>query len=85
PVTKHAFLVTDADDIPQIMAEAFHLASSGRPGPVLVDITKSAQTAKTTFSWPPKLELNGYKPVTRGHAKQVREAAKLIQDSRRPV
>ncbi|GAA1454261.1 acetolactate synthase large subunit [Nesterenkonia lacusekhoensis] len=85
PITKHAFLVTDADDIPQVMAEAFHLASSGRPGPVLVDITKSAQTARTTFSWPPKLELNGYKPVTRGHAKQVREAAKLIQASRRPV
>ncbi len=85
PITKHAFLVTDADDIPQVMAEAFHLASSGRPGPVLVDITKSAQTAKTTFSWPPKMELTGYKPVTRGHAKQVREAAKLIQASRRPV
>ena len=85
PITKHAFLVTDAGDIPQVMAEAFHLASSGRPGPVLVDITKSAQTARTTFSWPPKLGLNGYKPVTRGHAKQVREAAKLIQASRRPV
>ncbi|MCT1607607.1 acetolactate synthase large subunit [Nesterenkonia massiliensis] len=85
PITKHAFLVTDADQIPQVMAEAFHIASSGRPGPVLVDITKSAQTAQTTFSWPPKIGLNGYKPVTRGHAKQVREAAKLIQSSSRPV
>ncbi|HIX00602.1 MAG TPA: acetolactate synthase large subunit [Candidatus Nesterenkonia stercoripullorum] len=85
PITKHAFLVTDADSIPRIMAEAFHLASSGRPGPVLVDITKSAQTARTTFAWPPKMELTGYRPVTRGHAKQVREAAKLIQDAERPV
>ncbi|GAA3055542.1 MULTISPECIES: acetolactate synthase large subunit [Actinomycetes] len=85
PITKHSFLVTDADTIPQVMAEAFHLASSGRPGPVLVDITKSAQTAKTTFSWPPTIELNGYRPVTRGHAKQVREAAKLIREARRPV
>ena len=85
PITKHSFLVTDPDESPQVMAEAFHLASSGRPGPVLVDITKSAQTASTTFSWPPQIGLTGYKPVTRGHAKQVREAAKLIQAARRPV
>ncbi|NLS10201.1 acetolactate synthase large subunit [Nesterenkonia sp. MY13] len=85
PVTKHTFLVTDADEIPRVMAEAFHIASTGRPGPVLVDVTKSAQTAQTTFSWPPKLGLTGYKPVTRGHAKQVREAAKLIAASHRPV
>ena len=85
PITKHSFLVTDADQIPKVMAEAFHLASTGRPGPVLVDVTKSAQIAKTTFSWPPKIELNGYRPVTRGHSKQIREAAKLIQAASRPV
>lgn len=85
PITKHAYLVTDADDIPQVMAEAFHLASSGRPGPVLVDITKSAQAATTTFTWPPQMELNGYKPTSKGHPKQVREAAKLIASARRPV
>ncbi|GAA1159058.1 MULTISPECIES: acetolactate synthase large subunit [Nesterenkonia] len=85
PITKHSFLVTDADEIPKVMAEAFHLASTGRPGPVLVDVTKSAQVAKTTFSWPPKIELNGYRPVTRGHSKQIREAAKLIQAASRPV
>ncbi|PRZ12328.1 acetolactate synthase large subunit [Nesterenkonia sandarakina] len=85
PITKHSFLVTDADQIPKVMAEAFHLASTGRPGPVLVDVTKSAQVAKTTFSWPPKIELNGYRPVTRGHSKQIREAAKLIQAASRPV
>ncbi|MBO0594479.1 acetolactate synthase large subunit [Nesterenkonia sp. E16_7] len=85
PITKHSFLVTDADQIPKVMAEAFHLASTGRPGPVLVDVTKSAQAAQTTFAWPPKIELNGYRPVTRGHSKQIREAAKLIQGASRPV
>ncbi|WP_300345474.1 acetolactate synthase large subunit [Nesterenkonia sp.] len=85
PITKHTFLVTDADEIPQVMAEAFHIASSGRPGPVLVDITKSAQAATTTFSWPPRLGLAGYKPVTRGHAKQIREAARMIAAAHRPV
>ncbi|MGO1522626.1 MAG: acetolactate synthase large subunit [Nesterenkonia sp.] len=85
PITKHAYLVTDADDIPQVMAEAFHIASSGRPGPVLVDVTKSAQAAATTFSWPPQIGLAGYKPVTRGHSKQIREAAKLMAKAQRPV
>lgn len=85
PITKHAFLVTDPDQIPRVMAEAFHIASSGRPGPVLVDITKSAQAAATTFAWPPKITLPGYRPVSKGHSKQVREAAKLIARSQRPV
>ncbi|WP_077487635.1 acetolactate synthase large subunit [Sinomonas mesophila] len=85
PITKHSFLVTKAEDIPRTLAEAFHLASTGRPGPVLVDITKDAQQAKTTFSWPPKIDLPGYRPVTRGHSKQVREAARLIAASSKPV
>ncbi|WP_413247967.1 acetolactate synthase large subunit [Sinomonas flava] len=85
PITKHSFLVTKAEDIPRTLAEAFHLASTGRPGPVLVDITKDAQQAKTMFSWPPKVDLPGYRPVTRGHSKQVREAAKLIAASSKPV
>ncbi|GAB3843307.1 acetolactate synthase large subunit [Nesterenkonia populi] len=85
PITKHTYLVQDADEIPRVLASAFHLASSGRPGPVLVDITKSAQNAQTTFSWPPKMRLQGYKPVTRGHTKQVRAAAKLIAAANKPV
>lgn len=85
PITKHAFLVTNANDIPRIMAEAFYIASSGRPGPVLVDISKDAQQSKMTFEWPPKLELPGYRTVMRGHSKQVREAAKLIAQAERPV
>lgn len=85
PITKHNFLVTDADDIPRTIAEAFHIASSGRPGPVLVDITKSAMQTDTTFSWPQEVQLPGYHPVTRPHAKQVREAARLLATARRPV
>ncbi|GHG44576.1 acetolactate synthase [Sinomonas cellulolyticus] len=85
PITKHSFLVTRAEDIPQTLAEAFHLASTGRPGPVLVDVTKDAQQAKTMFSWPPRIDLPGYRPVTRGHSKQVREAARLIAGASKPV
>jgi acetolactate synthase-1/2/3 large subunit len=85
PVTKHNFLVTDPVDIPRTIAEAFHVASTGRPGPVLVDVAKSALTANTTFQWPTELQLPGYRPVTKPHAKQIREAAKLIAAARRPV
>ncbi len=85
PVTKHNYLVTNADDIPRVIAEAFHIASTGRPGPVLVDIAKSAMQAQTTFSWPQEIALPGYHPVTKPHAKQVREAARLLATARRPV
>ena len=85
PVTKHNFLVTKAEDIPRTIAEAFYIANSGRPGPVLVDIPKDVQTAATSFSWPPEMKLPGYRPTSKPHGKQVREAAKLITAARRPV
>jgi len=85
PITKHSFLVTDPLDIPRTIAEAFYIASTGRPGPVLVDVTKSAMQAQTTFDWPAEIALPGYRPVTRPHAKQIREAARLILESRKPV
>src|SRR5918998_948512 len=85
PITKHNFLVTDAAEIPRAIAEAFHLASTGRPGPVLVDIPKDVLQAQTTFSWPPQMDLPGYRPTTRPHGKQIREAARLIATARRPV
>ncbi|MFX4291453.1 acetolactate synthase large subunit [Streptomyces bohaiensis] len=85
PVTKHNFLVTDPAEIPRTIAEAFHIASTGRPGPVLVDISKDALQAQTTFSWPPTQDLPGYRPVSRPHSKQIREAARLISEARRPV
>ena len=71
--------------IPQTIAEAFHLAATGRPGPVLVDIPKDVLQAQTNFSWPPRLDLPGYQPVTKPHGKQIREAARLIVAARRPV
>jgi acetolactate synthase-1/2/3 large subunit len=85
PITKHNYLITDAAEIPRAVAEAFHIASTGRPGPVLVDISKDALQAETTFVWPPKFDLPGYRPVARPHGKQIREAARLIRDARRPV
>ncbi len=85
PVTKHNMLVTDATEIPRAIAEAFHLASTGRPGPVLVDIPKDVLQEQTTFSWPPELRLPGYRPTTRPHGKQIREAARLISTADRPV
>ncbi|MFB2571161.1 acetolactate synthase large subunit [Micrococcus sp. IITD107] len=85
PITKHSRLVTRAEDIPQALAEAFHIATTGRPGPVLIDISKDAQQGSMDFSWPPKIDLPGYRTVVRGHSKQVREAARLIQQSQRPV
>ncbi|MFW0119487.1 acetolactate synthase large subunit [Rothia sp. P5764] len=86
PITKHSFMVRDPQEIPRCIATAFHIASTGRPGPVLIDITKDAQQGMMDFSWPPVThEARGYSIVTRGHSKQIREAAKLITESQRPV
>jgi acetolactate synthase-1/2/3 large subunit len=85
PITKHNFLVTNPDDIPRVVAEAFYIASTGRPGPVLVDVAKSALQAQTIYRWPTELNLPGYRPVTRPHSKQIREATRLMLESSRPV
>ncbi|WP_197380852.1 acetolactate synthase large subunit [Mycolicibacterium mengxianglii] len=85
PITKHNFLVRDGNEIPRVMAEAFHIARSGRPGAVLVDIPKDILQGECTFSWPPEMDLPGYKPNTKPHSRQIREAAKLIAAARKPV
>lgn len=85
PITKHSYLVTDPSEIPRVIAEAFHIAGTGRPGPVLVDIAKDALQATTPYAWPHELALPGYRPTTKPHGKQVREAARLIAASERPV
>ena len=85
PITKHNFLVQDAADIPRVMAEAFHIAATGRPGPVLVDIAKDALQAQTTFNWPVEMHVPGYRPIARPHGKQMREAARAIVEAKRPV
>jgi acetolactate synthase-1/2/3 large subunit len=85
PITKHSFLVTKPQDIARTIGEAFHLASTGRPGPVLVDIAKDAMQAMTSFTWPVPYDLPGYHPVTRPHSRQVKEAARMITEAKRPV
>ncbi|MDX6375049.1 MAG: acetolactate synthase large subunit, partial [Nocardioidaceae bacterium] len=85
PITKHNYLVQSGDELPRILAEAFHLAGTGRPGPVLVDIPKDILQAPTMFRWPPTLELPGYHPTLHPHGKQIREAARMIAGARRPV
>ena len=85
PITKHNYLVTKADEIPRAIAEAFHLAATGRPGPVLVDISKDALNAKTSFNWPPVMNLPGYHPTTKPNSKRVKEAAERIIAAKKPV
>ncbi|MEN2740659.1 acetolactate synthase large subunit [Microbacterium sp. X-17] len=85
PITKHSFLVKRAEDIPAAIAAAFEIAGTGRPGPVLVDITKDAQQDSAPFVWPPKIDLPGYRPVTKAHGKQIQAAAQLLVEARKPV
>ena len=85
PITKHSFLVSDPADVPGAIAAAVLIATTGRPGPVLVDITKDAQVKSAEFVWPPKVDLPGYKPVTKPHGKQIQAAANLIKESKKPI
>ena len=85
PITKHSILVKDPADVPAAIASAYHIATTGRPGPVLVDITKDAQQNTAPFIWPPKLDLPGYRPVTKAHGKQITAAAELLAAAKRPV
>ena len=85
PVTKHNYLITDPADIPRAIAEAFHIASTGRPGAVLVDIAKDALQKETTFSYPKNVSLAGYNPVVEPKSEAIRDAAALITQSKKPV
>ena len=85
PVTKHNWLVTDAQDIPRIVREAFHVATTGRPGPVLVDLPKDVSNQLMDWEWPESVDLPGYKPTMKGHAKQIKDAARLMSEAKRPV
>ena len=85
PITKHNFLVTDPAEIPRAIKEAFHIAETGRPGPVLVDISKDALQAMTGFNWPKGIDMPGYKPTVKPHSRQIRDAARMIIEARKPV
>ena len=85
PVTKHNYLVMEAKDLPGVLKEAFHLATTGRPGPVLVDIPKDVQQELAEFVWPESVHIPGYNPHTTGHPAQLKKAAKMIGEAARPV
>ena len=85
PVVKHSYLVTRAQDIPRVLAEAHYIARSGRPGPVVVDLTKTAQTGEMYYSWPQRMILPGYNPTTKAHGRVISDAAKLFAQAYRPV
>lgn len=85
PFTKHNYLITDPAEIPGAIAEAFHIATTGRPGPVLVDIAKDALQKMTTFNWPTSINLAGYKPKTTPNVQAITDAAALIAQSSKPV
>ena len=85
PFTKHNYLITDPAEIPRAIAEAFHIATTGRPGPVLVDIAKDALQKETVFNWPASVSLKGYQPTVQPNAQSISDAAALITQSHRPV
>lgn len=85
PITKHSYLIKDANDIARVIKEAFHIASTGRQGPVLVDIPKDIQFQKIDFVYPDKVDIPSYKPTYHGHPKQISAAAKEIDDSQKPM
>ncbi len=85
PITKHNYLVMDAAEIPGIMKEAFYLAGTGRPGPVLIDLPRDVQQEPAEFNYPNRTNLPQYKPILQGHPAQIKKAAKLIGESQRPL
>ncbi len=85
PITKHNFLVKDPNQLPVIIKKAFHLASTGRPGPVLIDLPKDVAMEKIKFKYPKTVVLPGYKPTYKGHPSMVQQAARIIMESERPV
>jgi acetolactate synthase-1/2/3 large subunit len=84
PVVKHNFLVKDVKDLPIVLKKAFHIAQTGRPGPVLIDIPKDVSAAKGLFAYPETLEMRSYNPVVKGHSGQIRKAISLLQEAQRP-
>jgi len=85
PITKHNYLVTKVKDLPHVIKEAFHIARTGRPGPVVVDLPRDVQSAELDFEYPDKVELRGYRPTRTGHAKMIERAAELINSAQRPM
>ncbi|MFN7170244.1 MAG: biosynthetic-type acetolactate synthase large subunit, partial [Candidatus Omnitrophota bacterium] len=85
PITKYNYLVKDVQDLARIVREAFHIASTGRPGPVLIDLPVDIQLRETEFIWPEEVNLRGYKPTYYGHPGQIKKAARAIKEAKKPI
>jgi len=85
PITKHNHLVTSIEELPRVIKEAFHLATTGRPGPVLIDLPKDVQIAEGEFNYPNDIDIPSYRPTTRGHPKQIKKAMELLKNSKKPL
>ena len=85
PICKHSYLIKDSSEVPEVVAEAFHIASTGRPGPVVIDFAKDAQFAESELYYPEQVNLRSYNPTTEGHPRQIAKAAELIKDAKRPM
>lgn len=85
PIVKHSYLVLDAKDVARVVREAFHIAETGRPGPVVIDFPKDVQMGEVEWEWPEEVDIRGYKPVLDGHRRQIRRAADLIMEAQRPL
>ena len=85
PITKHNFLVKDVRELRRTMQEAFYIATTGRPGPVLIDIPVDVQRGKTEWTWEDKIEMRSYKPTIKGHPLQIKRAAEMIKEAKRPL
>src|ERR1051326_6424292 len=85
PIVKHSWLVQDVRELPQVMKNAFHVARTGRPGPVLIDVAKDVQEAELDFVYPDEPDMPGWRPPTKVHERQIREAAKAIAEARQPI
>src|SRR6185295_11742352 len=85
PITKHNYLVKDVKDLPRVLKEAFYIATHGRPGPVLVDFPSDISLQKMEFDYPNEVSIRGFKPTLQGHIGQIKKAAKMIEESKKPV
>ena len=85
PICKHSYLIKDSSEVPEVVAEAFHIASTGKPGPVVIDFAKDAQFAESELYYPEQVNLRSYNPTTEGHPRQIAKAAELIKDAERPM
>lgn len=85
PIVKHSYMLTDVEDTARVVKEAFHIAKTGRPGPVVIDLPKDIMAAKTKFEWPEKVSLPGYNPTVKGHLGQIKKMLRMLESAKKPI